>query len=102
VADPPPAVTITTRFKPWLCGRCGYLMDAASGFTVDATPVPGDLSICLNCGESYTLAGGGWRKLTAAELAALLPEERRELALAQLAQARAGFPDLAKRGGGRA
>jgi hypothetical protein len=83
-----------------MCGLCGYMMDAASPL-YDNTSVPkqGDLSICLNCGHPYTLDGGRWRSLTKAELAALKPEERRQLTMAQTAQATAEFPDLAKRGG---
>jgi hypothetical protein len=90
----------TTRSAPWMCARCGYLMDAASPADGgDAAPKQGDLSICLNCGEPYTLDHKRWRKLTAAEFVALAPEERRELVLAQQAQAAAGIPDLARRGG---
>ena len=89
----------TTRFAPWMCARCGYLMDAASATDGDAVPKQGDLSICINCGESYTLDHKRWRKLTPAEFAALAPGERRKLVLAQQVRAEAGFPDLARRGG---
>ena len=89
-----------TRFRPWMCSRCGYLMDAtAPADGPPQRPEQGDISVCMNCGMPYTLKGDAWRLMTAAELGCLTMEERRELALAQLAQSRAGFPDLAKRGG---
>lgn len=75
-------------------------MDAASPADgPPQPPIPGDMAVCMNCGMPYILEGDAWRHMTAAELERLSPEERRELALAQLAQSRAGFPDLAKRGG---
>lgn len=89
-----------TFFKPWLCGRCGYLMDCTD--TADGphqAPKQGDIAVCMNCGTPYALKGDAWRPMTAAELAGLTLQERRELALAQLAQSRADLPDLAKRGG---
>ena len=90
----------TTRFKLWLCSRCGYAMDAASpAFNNNSVPKQGDLSICLNCGEAHTLDGEAWRRLTATEVAGLDPAERRELTRAQTAQAAGGLPDLSKRGG---
>ena len=57
------------------------------------------MALCMNCGCLYTLDGKAWRPATKTELEALTPEERRELALAALAIAECGFPDLAKRGG---
>jgi hypothetical protein len=87
-------------FKPWMCSRCGYLMDCTDA--VRGPPKPpreGDLAVCMNCGMPYYLRAGAWHVLTAAELATLTMEERRELALAQLSQARAGLPDMSKRGG---
>jgi hypothetical protein len=89
----------TTRTKSWMCGSCGYVMDAASALRSDATPKEGDLSICMNCGEPYTLDAGRWRKATAAELAELSPEERRDLTEHQMARAAARLPDLSRRGG---
>jgi hypothetical protein len=56
----------------------------------------------MNCGMPYFLKGDAWRPMSAAELSCLSMEERRELAMAQLAQSRARpeLPaDLAKRGG---
>ena len=33
------------------CPVCGYEMDAATGVLDLSRPLPGDLSICLNCAE---------------------------------------------------
>lgn len=32
-----------------ICPSCGYLGDRAMGVTTKAPPVPGDLSICVEC-----------------------------------------------------
>ena len=92
------------RFDPWMCGDCGYVMDAAGPLDGDATPTEGDLAICMNCGTPYTLDAGKWRTSTAAELAELSPEERRDLTELQMQRAAARLPDLSKRSkrGGRA
>ena len=82
-----------------MCGACGYMMDAASAMRSDAVPDEGDLSICMNCGETYTLDAGRWRKSTAAELAGLSPETRRDLTEHQMARAAVPMPDLSRRGG---
>lgn len=40
------------RVRTTRCPHCGYLMDAASNADASkAAPVPGDYSVCLNCGE---------------------------------------------------
>lgn len=40
-----------TTFFPVSCPTCGYRMDAHSAVgTEDATPKPGDRSVCLACG----------------------------------------------------
>lgn len=88
-----------TFFKPWLCSRCGYLMDCTD--TADGSPQApeqGDVSLCMNCGAPYTLKGDAWRLMTSAELADLTPQERRELTMAEMARTRANLPDLAKLG----
>ena len=39
------------------CPSCGYQFDSATALeNPDAKPKPGDLSICLNCGEWLTFA----------------------------------------------
>jgi hypothetical protein len=89
-----------TFFKPWMCVRCGYLMDCTD--TADGSheaPKQGDISLCLNCGARYALRGDAWSLMTAAEFSSLTPQERCELTMAELARTRASLPDLAKRGG---
>jgi hypothetical protein len=39
-----------TEVKPSLMPCCGYMVDSASDPNGDATPEPGDFSICLRCG----------------------------------------------------
>ena len=34
-----------------LCPACGYLIDAASALAGRGAPRPGDVSMCLSCGE---------------------------------------------------
>lgn len=42
----------SSRFKPSPCISCGVSNDAATGATdLNATPVPGDIMICLSCGH---------------------------------------------------
>ncbi len=88
-----------TRFAPWFCSTCGYLMDAASGFTEDAVPTEGDVSSCLNCGGLHTLHGGARHKMTLAERAALPRETLRELTRLEIARRRAVKKDLSRRSG---
>jgi hypothetical protein len=90
----------TTFFKPWMCSRCGYVMDAASALGENAVPAQGDVSICLNCGALYMLDDRRlWRAVTPADLAMLEPAFRREITTIQMVRSRAGIPDLATRGG---
>lgn len=85
---------------PWMCVQCGYLMDATSCFDdPSAVPSAGDLSKCMNCGREYMRRDDRWQPMTAAERAALAPEERRELERIEWARQRAALPDLSKRGG---
>ena len=41
----------TTDLRSQSCVRCGYRMDAASSMFDDATPSPGDFTVCINCGK---------------------------------------------------
>lgn len=42
-----------TKFvKTMLCPHCGHTLDAASAMDgSDLTPNPGDMSVCISCGE---------------------------------------------------
>lgn len=67
------------------CPHCGYLTDTVSTIAGRVPrPCPGDLSVCFGCGEALQFD----RRLrlttiTAAELAALHPEEREKLTATQ-------------------
>lgn len=68
------------------CPVCGYHADRASncdGF--DASPQPGDLSVCVACGAMLTFTPElALAELTDDQKAALLPVERELLLDAQL------------------
>jgi hypothetical protein len=42
---------VTHRTTPTLCPTCGHKLDAATGLDHDHKPSPGDLSVCIQCGE---------------------------------------------------
>ena len=95
------------REPPWMCHRCGYLMDAAF-VALDNTgdsrtdPADGDLSLCMNCGAPFHRVAGAWQPMTPAQVMTLGPVMRRDLALGMVAIAkvrRITGTDLAKRGG---
>jgi hypothetical protein len=44
-----------TKIKPWICSSCAYEMDTMAGVPHDATPIEGDIIICLNCAAVYEL-----------------------------------------------
>jgi hypothetical protein len=95
----------TTRERPWMCVRCGYLMSAATPFDRGhhEPPDEGDLSICLNCALPYVREDGRWRAMTGKDWDGLVPEERRELLMAIHEQRTVIQGDLRKRErGGRA
>lgn len=92
-------MTETTRFPPWLCHKCGYLMDAASPMTGLAAPKENDLSLCLNCGALYVLHSERWTPITPAEREGLVPELRRELTGMEMVRQQTIDRDLSKRGG---
>jgi hypothetical protein len=45
----------TTRHKPSQCPYCGHLIDASTS-AEDASPGPGDVTVCLNCREIVVFA----------------------------------------------
>jgi hypothetical protein len=79
----------TTRERPWMCHACGHVMDAASlayqNDLPNTKPEHGDYSICIRCGEPHTRDGSTWRKMTAAELADMHPDNRRQVTILQAA-----------------
>jgi uncharacterized protein with PIN domain len=87
-----------TRFAPWMCHVCGYVMDTASSLRGNSVPNENDLSICMNCGAPYELKGGKWREMTPDRIVELDVETRRNLTKHQMARIVAGLPDLSRRG----
>jgi hypothetical protein len=88
----------TSRIKPWLCQRCGYMMDAHSPIDDgEGSPEDGDAAICLNCGAPYEMRSGKWAALNAHEFEALDPQLRQDLLRAQISRIVIGIPDLTKR-----
>lgn len=50
---------MTTRTPPQLCPACGYLVDAASKADGgDKRPMPGDLTMCMECQEPFQFGEG--------------------------------------------
>ncbi len=88
-----------TRYAPWMCSACGYMMDAASHMTDNRTPKEGDLSLCMNCGALYTLHSGSWKAATLADLDHIPADLKREIIRLELARRKAIDRDLSKRGG---
>lgn len=93
------------RDAPWMCARCGYLMDACSVmFDNDDSraPADGDVSLCLNCAQPFVRADARWRVMTPVEIAALPAPMRRQIAQGTVAvwavRSHRGT-DLSKRGG---
>lgn len=46
----------TTTVKASTCKACGYLMDAATCAMGNHQPVPGDVTICVECGHLMEFA----------------------------------------------
>ena len=80
--------------KPCLCPQCGSHLNAASDVEgCNATPVPGDVSICLHCATVLIFnAQLSLRPAELDDLVSLSPEEHAFIEHAQaVAQARARF-----------
>lgn len=89
------------RYKPWMCWRCGYTMDSASHTSrkSNAPPAEHDVSICLNCGETYELVAGKWITLPSSKFAALPATLQGQVQRAQSVRARIVTVNLARRDG---
>jgi hypothetical protein len=71
---------MTTREKPWLCGSCGHLCDAASSLVDDSlVPKDGDMSVCIGCAAPHQRRAGVWTPMQMEDLAQLTRGERKEL-----------------------
>lgn len=91
-----PALGEARKHKDQTCPVCSTLLNAASGFNNNASPSPGDVSICIRCGavlkfdEQMTL-----QQVPEAELQALDQDDRR-----LLFEARSAVRDLRTKIGG--
>lgn len=92
---------MTTFDKPWLCGTCGYMMDACSDARgTDAAPQEHDITLCLNCGGVHVREAERWRPITTREFTEnLSDDERKEITTAQNVRAKVIRRDLSQRGG---
>lgn len=62
------------------CPLCGHKLDAAAGIDTDASPDPDDYSVCINCASPLIYCADlTLRPLTAPEMAAMHPQNRREV-----------------------
>lgn len=72
------------REKDWMCGTCGYVMDASIATDgPDVTPREQDITLCINCGGVHVREAGKWRPVTTREFTALTPGERADVCKAQ-------------------
>ena len=46
-----------------VCPHCGYKQDGHAGATPDATPSPGDASICWRCGKFSVYGDDMWLRV---------------------------------------
>jgi hypothetical protein len=97
------AEPLTTRTRPELCIRCGYLYDAASALKPEheaRAPSEGDISVCINCAHAMVFrADLSKRPLTEQERLKLPREIRQHLRMAKRACMLAHGINLATRGG---
>ena len=86
------------RHPPWLCYRCGYMMDASTHMGKgDARPVEGDVSACINCGAPFVFHGSRWAPMTAAERVELDAKTRGKLAMLEVARRHVVRVDLSRK-----
>jgi hypothetical protein len=88
-----------TRYPPWMCSTCGYMMDAASHMTKNVAPKEDDLSVCLNCGALYVMRSGKWKAATPDERGQIPDNLKREIMRIEIARRLVIDRDLSKRGG---
>lgn len=94
--------TGTPKIPPQMCRQCGYKFDASSATRKSGgkklMPKPGNVSICLNCGDlTFFDKGLRLRPPTPAELAD--PEVQELITRGKRAVAMMNFGDLAKKPG---
>lgn len=78
----------TGRVRGGKCNQCGEKLDAYTAFRHDASPKPGDLTMCLRCGLCYSFTETLELEPLSAEQFSALPEgTRAELTLLLLLRA---------------
>ena len=71
--------------KPTICPTCGYFANAVSSIIRHAQPKPGDVSVCLSCGElNVFLDDMSFRPATAEDWQDLSDEQVTAISLAQV------------------
>ena len=91
------------RDKPWMCWRCGYMMDATTvAKGANTAPAEGDTSVCINCGALFCRTVDRWRPMTPAEYAGLDAATQDQLRQVLEVRVRVIRNDLTKGRGGRA
>lgn len=66
----------TTHVEPQSCPKCGKKLDAVSDAFGEASPGPGDMTVCLYCGQIMQFGEGG--TLLLSSLSACHDEETRD------------------------
>lgn len=91
------------RERRWMCGLCGYLMDAATSIEGGQdVPKEEDVTLCMNCGLVHMRHGDAWRPMTRAERASLPADRISLLARTERVRAARIDTDLSAGRGGRA
>jgi hypothetical protein len=72
-----------TEIGQQMCPACGFLVDTASNMEGTRTPDPGDLSLCVNCGQPAVFdAMLQLRPMTTDEFLRLPPDLKRQITIA--------------------
>lgn len=66
------------------CPTCGYECDAATCIHGEHRPRPGDISLCINCGDVLQFSSDYTVKIaTLSALVSLSPKQHRDIEIAQ-------------------
>lgn len=69
----------TTTTPTSRCPACGYVIDRASSVEGDATPTPGDFSVCMDCGAVLRFDAALRVRLASGDEVAALPIKLRNM-----------------------
>lgn len=67
------------------CPACSTLLDAATAIRHDCQPLPGDFTVCINCGEILRFEELGFRRIQSFELNLLAGDQIADLLTVQRA-----------------